>query len=280
MTQIHPTALVDASAQLSDDVVVGPFSIIDGDVVVDKGCEIGARVILKQGVQLGPNNKIGDGSVIGGPPQHLTAEGTGGVVIGPNNVFRENCTVHRAIEANTIIGRDNYFMVNAHVAHDVHLGDDCIIANNVMLGGHVVVRDQAYISGGVAVHQFCYIGREVMIGGQARITRDVPPYVMICGDTSRVVGLNLVGLRRRGRDATTIRELKTAYRLIYRSSLSWKEIVAALEKDHGEGPAAAYVEFFEHSDRGYVPERRTSRPATLKVFPESGEGDGEARRAG
>ena len=187
--------------------------------------------------------------------------------------------MHRAIEANTVIGENNYFMVNAHVAHDVALGNECIIANNVMLGGHVVVKDQAYVSGGVAIHQFCYIGREVMIGGQARITRDVPPYVMICGDTSRVVGLNLVGLRRRGREQGTIRSLKSAYRLIYRSDKSWQEIVAGLKAEFNEGASAAFVEFFENCKRGYVPERRGSRPATLKVFPQNDESS-ETRRAG
>lgn len=279
VTKIHPTALVDADAQLGENVVVGPFAIIEGGVKIGDGCEIAARSTLKSGVELAENNRIGDGSVIGGAPQHLSASGSGSVRIGPNNVFRENCTVHRALEEATVIGRDNYFMVNAHVAHDVVLGDECIIANNVMLGGHVVVKDQAYISGGVAVHQFCYIGREVMIGGQARVTRDVPPFVMICGDTSRVVGLNLVGLRRRGRDSATVKSLKAAYRLIYRSNLDWKEIVAALEADHTEGLAAAYVEFFANSQRGYVPERRSSRPTTLKVFPADGD-KGKTRRAG
>jgi len=282
VTQVHPTALVDADAQLGADVVVGPFAIIESEVEIGDRCQIAARCVIKHGVQIGCDNTIGEGSVIGGEPQHLTESGRGGVIIGDKNVFRENCTVHRALSENTIVGERNYFMVNAHVAHDVVVASDCIIANNVMLGGHVEVQDFAYISGGVAVHQLCRIGREVMISGQARITRDVPPYVMICGDTSRVVGLNLIGLRRRGHSSDEIKQLKTAYRVIYRSQLPWKEIVAGLQADYVAGPAANYGEFFKNGDRGYVPERRKSRPATLKVFPQDGAktDSDETRKAG
>ncbi len=281
MHQVHPTALVDADARLGADVVVGPFAIIEGGVEIGDRCLIAARCVIKHDTRIGSDNIIGEGSVIGGEPQHLTESGRGGVVIGPNNVFRENCTVHRALSEATIVGERNYFMVNAHVAHDVVVASDCIIANNVMLGGHVEVQDFAYISGGVAVHQFCRIGREVMIGGQARITRDVPPYVMICGDTSRVVGLNLIGLRRRGHSPEQIKQLKSAYRVVYRSQLAWKDIVATVQADYTSGPAANYGEFFKRGDRGYVPERRNSRPATLKVFPDTATNDADqTRRAG
>lgn len=280
MTQVHPTAIIDPSAHLGDEVEVGPFAIIEGEVQIGNRCRIAARAVIKSGVQIAEGNRVGEGAVIGGDPQHITATGNGLVVIGPENVFRENCTVHRALEETTSIGARNYFMVNTHVAHDVVIGNDCIMANNVMLGGHVEVHDFAYVSGCVAVHQFCRIGREVMVGGMARITRDVPPYVTICGETSRVVGLNVVGLRRRGYDRSQIQHLKNAYRTIYRSELPWKEIVLKLLKEHNEGPAAAFGNFFQEGDRGFIPERRSRRPAMLKVFPLQDDDQSDARRAG
>lgn len=278
MTEVHPTAIVHSSVHLGEAVRVGPFAIIEPEARIGNHCEIAARAVIKRGVILDDHNQVGEGSVLGGEPQHLTAAGNGGVRVGKHNIFRENTTVHRALESETVIGEHNYFMVNAHVAHDTVVGDHCIIANNVMLGGHVAVADHAYISGGVAVHQFCRVGREVMIGGQARITRDVPPYVMICGDTSRVVGLNHVGLRRRGYESNQVRELKQAYRLIYRSEMRWQEILATLERNHPEGPAAEFGKFLAVGERGFVPERRKRPPATLRVFP-AGELSEDERRA-
>jgi UDP-N-acetylglucosamine acyltransferase len=160
-------------------------------------------------------------------------------------------------------------MVGVHIAHDCRVGNDTIFANNAMLGGHVTVEDRAYISGNVAVHQFCRIGRLAMLGGLARVIKDVPPYVTIDGQSGCVVGLNSIGLRRNGFTTAEILELKTAYRLIYRSGLKWREIVEQLQTQFNTGPAAAFGEFMNHVTRGIVAERRLPPGAAIKLSEEA-----------
>ena len=149
----------------------------------------------------------------------------------------------RALDAGQVtrIGNRCLLMVGAHVAHDCTVGDSVILTNNVLLGGHVTVGDKAYLSGGVAVHQYCNIGTLAMVGGMARVTRDVPPFVMIDGGSTMVVGLNKVGLRRAGFNAEELRQLKAAYQVIYRSGLAWTEILDVLELEFPVGPAAALL---------------------------------------
>jgi UDP-N-acetylglucosamine acyltransferase len=266
---IHPLAVVSAQAQLADDVTVGPFAIIEPDVVVGPGCTIEARVNIKMGTTLGPHNKVFEGTVLGGFPQHAKMPtNPGRVVIGAYNVFRENATVHRALQASAVtsIGDNNLFMVGAHVGHDCVVGNEGIFANNSMLGGHVTVDDQAYVSGGVAVHQFCRIGRLAMVGGMARVVQDVAPYVMIDGVSKYVCGLNSVGLRRRGYSFSDVAQLKAAYRLIFRSRSTWTEILETLKRDFSTGPAALLHDFLAASKRGVVRERRVALgPATIKL---------------
>ncbi|MBO5436333.1 MAG: acyl-ACP--UDP-N-acetylglucosamine O-acyltransferase, partial [Thermoguttaceae bacterium] len=199
--KIHPTAIVSDEAKIADDVEIGPFCIIESDVTIGAGCVLMAHVSVKKGVTLGENNTIHEGVVLGGKPQHICLDGEyGGVLIGNGNTFRENCTVHCAMypEKNTIIGDDNFLMVNAHVAHDCVVGSHVIITNNAMLAGHVRVDDRAYISGGVAIHQYCQVGTFAMVGGNALVVQDVPPFVNVDGGSSLVVGVNRIGLRRAG----------------------------------------------------------------------------------
>jgi UDP-N-acetylglucosamine acyltransferase len=158
-------------------------------------------------------------------------------------------------------------MVGAHVAHDCTLGDGVILTNNTLLGGHVTVDDKAYLSGGVAVHQFCRIGRLAMVGGLARVRRDVPPFVLIDGDTTMVVGLNKVGLRRAGFTGDEFSQLKAAYRIIYRNGLTWQETLDMLRVQFTEGPAAEFLPFFlAGGKRGYVQERRTPPGAIVRLM--------------
>jgi UDP-N-acetylglucosamine acyltransferase len=192
----------------------------------------------------------------------------GRVVIGDGNVMRENVTVHRAMESEKVtrIGNGCLLMVGSHVAHDCTVGNNVILTNNSMLGGHVTVGDRAFVSGGVAVHQFCRIGRLAMVGGLARVTRDVPPYVTVDGGSTMIVGLNRVGLRRAGFTSQQLIDLKDAYRVIYRSGLPWDEMLDKLQTEFTEGPAADFLTFFlgGHS-RGYVQERRTPPGATVRI---------------
>jgi len=268
MPHIHPTAVVDPRAELAKDVEVGPLCVVEEDVVLGPGCRMEARSSIKRGTTLGASNTVCEGAILGGRPQHkLAGEDNGRLIIGDGNHFRENVTVHRGLKAggDTIIGDSSYIMVSSHVGHDCHIGNDTLIANNAMLAGHVIVEDRAYISGAVGVHQFCRIGSLAMLSGHARITRDVPPFVNVDGNTSLVVGLNTVGLRRAGFTSDDILQLKAAYRHIYRSGLPFGEMVAQLAEKFAEGPAARYHEFFSDGKRGFTPERRSPRGATLTV---------------
>ena len=159
-------------------------------------------------------------------------------------------------------------MAGSHVAHDCRVGNNVIMANGCLLGGHVTVGDRAFVSGGVAVHQFCRIGRMAMVGGHARIVRDVPPYVTIDGLSGDVVGLNLVGLKRNGFSQDQINVLKEAYRLIYRSGLTWQEILDQLTANFVDGPAAEMVNFLHGGSRGFCQERRPPPSVTLKIRPD------------
>ncbi|HND53013.1 MAG TPA: acyl-ACP--UDP-N-acetylglucosamine O-acyltransferase [Pirellulaceae bacterium] len=267
-TNIHPTAVVSPKAELGRDVTIGPFCVVEDFAVLGDGCSIASRAVIKTNTVLGCNNEVGEGSVIGGKPQHAKVGNIYGASrIGDNNRFRENCTVHSALEQGkfTQVGDNNLLMVNAHVGHDATVGNNAIIVNNVMLGGHAIVEDRAYLGGGSAVHQFCRVGQMAMIGGQAHIVQDVPPFVTVDGGTSRIVGLNRIGLRRNGLTDAEMHDLKIAYRIMYRSGLTWTEVIAQLQEQFQSGPAAALAPFLKIGRRGYVSERRMPRGATLRL---------------
>jgi UDP-N-acetylglucosamine acyltransferase len=155
--------------------------------------------------------------------------------------------------------------VGAHVAHDCSVGDNTIIANNALLGGFVQVGDRAFVSGAVAVHQFCRIGRMAMVGGCARVVQDIAPYVMVDGQSGLIVGLNLVGLRRNGYGPADVAQLKSAYRIIFRRSLRWSDVLEQLRQEFASGPAADFHPFLSQGTRGFVQERRMPPGATLKL---------------
>ena len=270
MTNIHPTAVVDSQADIAEDVAIGAFSVIESDVKIEPGCRIASHAVIKSGTWLGENNVVSEGAVLGGSPQHLRAgECIGRIKIGNNNTIRENATLHCAVKEGdwTIVGDDNLIMVNVHIAHDCRVGNNTIITNNCMLAGHVQIEDRAYISGAVGVHQFCRVGRLSMVGGQSHVNRDILPYVMVDGRSSTVVGLNLIGLRRGGFDDKGITQLKAAYRLIYRSGLTWNEILVQLKQEFTEGPAAIYYDFLRRGKRGILQDRRGPVRSTIKIFP-------------
>jgi len=272
--KIHPTAIVSPDAEICPDVEIGPFCVVEPDVTIEGGCRLASRVVVKSGTRMGPGNQVFEGAVLGGLPQHVhIPERPGKVVIGAGNTIRENVTIHRALEEDeaTIVGDTNLLMVNVHLAHDCRVGNNTIFTNNAMLAGHVTVGDRAYVSGAVAVHQFCRIGSLAMVGGQSHIVKDVPPYVTVDGLSSYVVGLNQIGLRRAGYSAAEIRRLKDAYRVIYRSGLTWNEILARLRDEFAEGLAALYYQFLSTTTRGIVCERRLPPGATIKLRQESEE---------
>jgi UDP-N-acetylglucosamine acyltransferase len=271
--RIHPLAFVAPTAKIGEGVRIGPFSVVEDDATIGPGCVLESRVVVKTRTALGENNHIFEGAVIGGLPQHVhLPESVGDLIVGSGNTIRENVTIHRAMEPGhaTVIGDHCLLMCNAHVAHDCHLGDHVILTNNVMLAGHVSV--------GAGVHQFCRVGTLAMVGGLAHISRDVPPYVTIDGQSSYVVGLNQVGLKRAGYSTRAIARLKDAYRLIYRSGLMWNDILQQLRQQFPEGPEAEFLPFLASTRRGIIPERRMPPGATIRIHADEEQKD-EIRRA-
>lgn len=272
MTEIHPTSCVSPRAQIADGVKIGPFCVVEDDVQIGPGCCLENHVVIKSGTSLGCENYVAESAILGGRPQHKKPSGPAGrVVIGNRNVIREHVTIHRALDEGQVtrLGDDNLLMVNSHVAHDCVVGNHCIFANNVMLAGHVHVDDRAYMSGASAVHQFCRVGTLAMVGGQAHITKDVPPFVTVDGLSSAIVGLNVVGLRRAGITPAERQELKAAYRIAFRMGLRWDETYERLRVEFPSGPASMMHEFMAGSQRGWVSERSVPKRATLKLFSEA-----------
>lgn len=275
MANIHPTAIVDPQAQIASSATIGPYCIVEGQTTIGEGCRLAGHVVVKTGVKLGKDNEVYEGAVLGGRPQHVQAgERVGQLEIGDGNIIRENATVNCGLREGdcTVVGNDNMFMVNVHIAHDCRVGDHAIITNNAMIAGHVTIESRAYLSGAVGIHQFCRIGQLAMLGGQAHISQDVPPYVMVDGLSTEVVGLNRVGLRRNGYSREDIVLLKEAYRVIYRAGLCFDEILTTLREQFPTGPAAAFHEFLQTSKRGFVRERRRPPRSTIKLFSDQ---DGE-----
>lgn len=279
MVTIHPTAIVSPAAELGVQVTIGPFALVEPGAQVGDRCELAARATIKEGTRLGPENHVAEGAVIGGLPQHLRAGKTVGTVrVGRGNIIRENVTIHRAFRPTdeTVVGDENMLMVNVHIAHDCVIGSRTIIANNVMLAGHVTVEDRAYLSGGVAAHQFCRIGSLAMVGGQSHIVRDVPPFMTVDGESSRIVGINTIGMRRAGFTTEQLQEVKRAYRVMYRSGLAWNEMLHELKQQFRGEPVAHLIAFLEHPGRGITLDRRGSaQPLKLADFRDS-EADDQA----
>lgn len=235
-TVIADTACVDPRADLDDEVEVGPYCVIGPDVSIGKGTRLIAHACLLGHTSLGRDNVVHPYSVIGGEPQDVSYKGSPTrVEIGDRNVIREGVTIHRGSdkeEGLTRIGSDNLLMVNVHVAHDCVIEDRVIIANNTMLGGHGHIESCVTISGGVGVHPFVTFGEFSYTGGLSRIYHDVPRYMIVDGNPSKVRCINVVGLRRHGMSAEAISALHEAHRLIYRAKMTAAHAAAILES-HG-----------------------------------------------
>jgi len=266
--KIHPTAVVSPQADLAHDVEIGPLCVVEAGTVIGLGTHLASHVVLKRGTTLGADNQILDGAVLGGLPQHTSLpEQLGTLVVGDSNVVRENATLHRSLRAGecTRVGHHNLLMVGCHVGHDCVIGDHVVLTNNVMLGGHVEVGDRAYLGGGAAAHQFVRIGGLAMVGGYARVIRDVPPFFLLDGDTGMVVGLNRIGLSRAGLSSDAVKQLKAAYRVVYRQGLTWNEVQTTLGDRFGDGPAAELARFLTGGTRGFAQERRIPPGATIRI---------------
>lgn len=243
MAQIHPSAVVDPRAELADDVVVGPFSIVGPNVRIGAGTVLRSHVVVEGRTTIGCRNTIFAGASIGCQPQDKKYAGEETMLtIGDDNVIRENCTFSIGTvqdEGHTRVGSRGLFMANVHVAHDCVVGDDVIIANNVALAGHVTMEHHAIIGGQTGVHQFVRIGEHAMVGGAAALLQDAPPYVICHLNPAVPAGLNIVGLRRHGWTDVQMRALRRAYGAIYREGLTLKDACAKIETLEAEFPEAA-----------------------------------------
>jgi UDP-N-acetylglucosamine acyltransferase len=255
MTVVHPTAVVEEGAELAKGVVIGPYAVLGPRVKLGQDVEVMAHAVVEGSTQIGAQTRIFPHAVVGGRPQDMKYKGGDTrLLIGERNVIREGVTINTGTEIGggfTRIGDDNILMANAHVAHDCVLGNRVILANNVMLAGHVRVHDGAILNGGVGVHHFTTVGTLAYVGGLSRITRDVPPYTIVEGHPSRVRGLNLIGMKRARFPESTIRALKDAYHLLYRSDLPARDAVARLKVDFAAVPEVLELaRFIEASGDG------------------------------
>lgn len=233
MAQIHPTAVVDSKAELAADVIVGPFCYIEAGVTIGSGTRLDSHVTVKGGVTMGERNYCAQGAIIGGDPQDRKFKGEPTFLkIGDDNFFREYVTLHRATGEGktTTIGSRCFLMAFVHLGHNCTLHDDITMANNVGCAGHVTVESLANIGGMTGVHQWTRVGRASMVGGMARITRDVPPFCMVEGE-NRVVDINAIGLRRIGVTPESRISLHKAVKLIFRSQLSLSHALELVESE-------------------------------------------------
>ncbi|MBD3667587.1 MAG: acyl-ACP--UDP-N-acetylglucosamine O-acyltransferase [Kangiella sp.] len=250
---IHPTAIIDPSANIAEDVEIGPYSIIGKEVSIDSGTVVGPHVVIGSYTTIGKNNRFFQFSSIGEENQDKKYAGEPTrTIIGDGNVFRECCTVHRGTvqdNSETRIGNNGWFMAYTHIAHDCVLGDNIIMSNNATLAGHVHVGDHVILSGFAKIHQFCKIGAHAFIGMDCAISKDIPPFVLVAENAP--YGLNSEGLKRRGFSAESISELKRAYRSIYRKSLKTEEAIAEMSES-SDPHVQQMIEFLQNANRGIL----------------------------
>ncbi len=253
---ISPLAYVHPEAVIGEGCEIGPFCYIDNDVVIGKDNRLMNSVTLLPGTRMGDSNTVFPGAVIGAIPQDLKFKGEVTTAeVGSNNTIRENVTINRgtAAKGKTVVGSNNLLMEGMHVAHDVVVGNGCIIGNSTKLAGEVVVDDFAIISASVLVHQFCHIGSYVMVGGGTRTGQDVPPYTMAAREPVSYCGLNLVGLRRRGFSKEIIENIHNAYRLLYQRGKLREECLQEIRDNVPMSPEIEYIlDFVTSSKRGII----------------------------
>ena len=254
---IHATAIVDKHAELDGSVEVGPYAVIGPKVKIGARTRVGPHAVIEGDTTLGEGNVVFQFAAVGAIPQDLKYAGEATrLVIGNSNQIREFATVHIGTTGGggvTRVGNGCLLMANSHVAHDVQLGDGCILANSVALAGHVVVEDHVIFGGLAAVHQFTRIGRLAFVSGGAMVTQDVPPYVTVQGDRAEVVGINTVGLTRAHFDEHAQGRVKSAFKILYRSKLGFREAIAHVRAEHGGHAEIDHlVAFLENSERGVL----------------------------
>jgi UDP-N-acetylglucosamine acyltransferase len=252
---IHATAVVHPKAKLGKNVTVGAYSVIGEQVTIGDDCEIGPHVSIEGNTSIGPKTVVSPFAAIGGPPQDLSYKGEDtGVEIGTKVRIREYVTIHRGTvrgRSTTTIGDGCFLMAYCHVAHDCVLGPGVIMANSAHLGGHIEIGERAILGGIVAVHQFVRVGEFALVGGVSGVAKDVPPYTLAAGARIYLYGLNEVGLRRNGFSRDTIRKLKMAFKIAFRSSLKMELAAERIRSEMSDTPEAmTFADFLVTSRRG------------------------------
>ena len=254
---IHDTAIISTNAAIADGVEIGAYSIIGDDVEIGSGTRIGSHVVINGPTSIGVDNRIYQFSSIGDAPQDMKYAGEPTrLIVGDRNTIREYCTLSRGtVQGNnqTLVGDDNLIMAYVHIAHDCVVGSNCVMANNATLAGHVSIGDWVILGGFTGIHQFCKIGAHSFLGMFSSINRDVPAYTMISGQPALPKGINSEGLKRRGFSTEQIRNIKNAYRIVYRQGKKLSDAIdeiALLVDDQPE--LAIFIESLRSSERGVV----------------------------
>ncbi|HTT07758.1 MAG TPA: acyl-ACP--UDP-N-acetylglucosamine O-acyltransferase [Gammaproteobacteria bacterium] len=255
---IDASARIDPRARLAEGVDVGPGCLIGADVEIDGDTRIAPYVIIHGSTRIGRRNQIHPFCVIGGDPQDKKYQGEGStrLEIGDDNTIREHCTINRGTVQGggvTRIGDHNWVMANVHIAHDCQVGSHTVFANNTALAGHVAIEDHVILGGFTGVHQFCRVGAYSFAAIASVIVKDVPPYLMVAGNTAETRGLNREGLKRHGFSAETLQLLRQAYKILYRQHLPLSEAVEQLKAlNGGSAEVRRLVDFVSRSTRGIV----------------------------
>jgi UDP-N-acetylglucosamine acyltransferase len=250
---IHPTAVIDPRAEIDAEVNIGPYVVIDGPVKIGRGTRVMAHAYLTGWTEIGADNEIHPSAIIGEAPQDRAYKGEETYLrIGDRNIIREHAQIHRgtAPGSATIVGNQNFFMASSHIGHNCKLGDNVILANGALLGGYVEVGSNVFISGNCVVHQFVRIGAYALMRGLSGTSRDVPPYAMI--DWQHTVrGVNVIGLKRAGFDEKRIREIREAFRVLFRKGRNLSLAVKEIE-DSGRtnSDVSVLLDFIKSSKRG------------------------------
>jgi len=252
----QPLAYVHPGAKIASNVVVEPFTTIHKNVEIGEGTWIGSNVTIMEGARIGKNVRIFPGAVISAIPQDLKFEGEDSLAsIGDNTTIRENVTVNRGTSASgeTVVGKDCLIMANVHVAHDCILGNNSILVNNVALAGHVTVGEFAIIGGQSAVHQFVHIGEHAMISGGTLVRKDIPPFTKAGKEPVSFIGINSIGLRRRGFDSKKIHQIQSIYRTLFQSKNNTTQALQIIEAELEASPEKdEIVTFIRNSQRGIM----------------------------
>ena len=252
----QPLSYIHPGSKIAKNVVVEPFTSIDKDVVIGEGTWIGSNVTIMSGARIGKNVSIFPGSVISAVPQDLKFKGEDTTaVIGDNTTIRECVTINRGTSDRnkTKIGKNCLIMAYSHVAHDCFIGDNCIFSNNSTLAGHVTVGDHVILAGMVAVHQFCSIGNHAFVAGGSLVRKDVPPYVKAAREPISYVGINSVGLRRRGFDSSVIMQIQSIYRTLYQKKYNNTQAVSIMEAEmEATKERDEIIQFIKNSQRGIM----------------------------